>query len=258
MKGDLKKLQGGWKIVSLEMDGQKMGGGAEIHVQGTRFTTKAMGAEYAGTLVLDEGKSPRHFDLQFEEGPEKGNTSLGIYEWDGDAWKICLTSRGGPRPAEFAAPAGTGIALELLQRVGAAVAAAASSSATVKAAVTVSLGEGAAELAGEWVPTLLVRDGEALPDAMLAHGTRTATAEQVTVRFGGRVIVKAQYGVDRSSSPMRMDYALADGGSQKGIWKFEGGELTTCFGAPGAERPADFASLPGAGRTLAVWVKKGK
>ena len=115
--GDLDRLQGNWNIVSLEMDGQKMsGGGARIVVQGNRFTSIAMGATYEGTVEVEESTSPKRFDLHFDEGPEKGNTSLGIYELDGDSWKICLTTRGSERPKKFAAPPGTGIALEILQR----------------------------------------------------------------------------------------------------------------------------------------------
>jgi uncharacterized protein (TIGR03067 family) len=52
---------------------------------------------------------------------------------------------------------------------------------------------------------------------------------------------------------MTMDYLLADGKTQHGIWALEGKLLTTCFGAPGQPRPTEFASIPGDGRTLAVW-----
>ena len=80
MDRDLDRLQGTWSIVSMEMEGQKMpGGGARIVVRGGRFTTIAMGATYEGTLVVHQTTEPKGFDLHFEEGPEKGNTSFGIY-----------------------------------------------------------------------------------------------------------------------------------------------------------------------------------
>ena len=256
MAQDLEKLQGAWKIVSLEMDGQKMGGmNARMEVQGTRFTTSGMGAEYSGTLAVNPKARPKSFDLKFETGPEAGNTSLGIYELKGDSWKICLTTRGSERPSEFAAPAGTGIALEILQRAGAEEP---ESTAVAAPSAAPANGEGAEELAGEWKATTLVRDGDALPPSMLAYGKRTATANYVTVKFGPQVIVKAQYSVDRSQSPMTMDYELADGKRQAGIWKLENGELTTCFGTPGSARPAEFASTKGDGRTLAVWTLSSK
>ena len=44
---DLKALQGAWRIVALEMDGQNMPSGeASITVKDSRFTTTAMGGEY--------------------------------------------------------------------------------------------------------------------------------------------------------------------------------------------------------------------
>lgn len=101
----------------MEMDGQRIsGGGAQIVVRGKRFTTIAMGATYEGTVTIHQTTAPKRFELHFEEGPEKGNTSLGIYELDGHTWKICLTTHGTQRPTEFAATPGTGFVLETLQR----------------------------------------------------------------------------------------------------------------------------------------------
>ena len=250
MGRDLDGLQGIWNIVSLELDGQQMsGGGARIVVAGKRFTTSAMGAAYTGTVAVHQTTNPKSFELHFEEGPEKGNTSLGIYELAGDRWKICLTTRGCERPREFAAPPGTGIALEILERGVAS---------ETPAASVLPAGDGAADLAGVWTAVSLVRDGEALPASMLQYGKRTATAKDVTVQFGPQKVLKAKYAVDRSRTPMTMDYVLADGRTQHGIWALEGGRLTTCFGSPGQARPADFETASGDGRTLAVWVPSGK
>jgi uncharacterized protein (TIGR03067 family) len=80
-----------------------------------------------------------------------------------------------------------------------------------------------------------------------------ATACEVTVKFGPDVVLNARYAVDRSCTPMTMDYLLAGGQAQHGIWALEDKRLTTCFGAPGKPRPAEFASTPGDGRTLTVW-----
>jgi len=118
---DIDKLQGVWKIVALEMEGHAVPpaafGEGKIELSGSRFKTTGMGAVYEGTASFDESKSPREFNLNFETGPEKGNTSLGIYELGGDTWRICLSTRGSTRPTEFAAKPGTGFALEVLNRV---------------------------------------------------------------------------------------------------------------------------------------------
>jgi uncharacterized protein (TIGR03067 family) len=252
MERDLDRLQGTWNVVSMEMDGQKMsGGGARIVVRENRFTTIAMGATYEGTVGIHQTTAPKSFELHFDEGPEKGNTNFGIYELDGDTWKICLATRGSERPKGFAAPPGTGIALEILQRglVADAPVAADASDASGSPA-----GDSASELAGEWTPLSLVLNGDPLTESMLKYGKRTATANQVTVQFGPQVALQARYAVDRSRTPTTIDYVLADGRTQHGIWALDGNRLTTCFGAPGAARPSEFASTPGDARTLTVWV----
>jgi uncharacterized protein (TIGR03067 family) len=117
MNSDLEKLQGTWNIVEFELEGQKMpAGGSKIVVNGNSFTTIAMGAQYEGTVALDTTATPKTFDLHFNQGPEKGNVSLGIYELDGDTWTICIGLTGRIRPQKFATEAGSGHALESLKR----------------------------------------------------------------------------------------------------------------------------------------------
>jgi uncharacterized protein (TIGR03067 family) len=117
MNTDLEKLQGTWNIVEFELEGRKRpAGGSKVIVNGDGFTTIAMGAQYEGTVALDTTATPKTFDLHFNQGPEKGNVSLGIYELDGDAWTICLGLTGRSRPLEFATEAGSGHALETLKR----------------------------------------------------------------------------------------------------------------------------------------------
>jgi uncharacterized protein (TIGR03067 family) len=206
-------------------------------------------------VVVHRTTAPKSFELHFEQGPEKGNTNLGIYELDDDTWRICLATRGSERPNEFAAPPGTGIALETLHR---GLVADAPIEPVAPDASASPAGGLAPELAGEWVPLSLMRDGQALPQSVLKYGTRSATGNQVTVKFGPQVLLQAQYAVDRSRTPMTMDYRLAGGEAQFGIWALEGKRLTTCFGAPGQPRPSQFASTPGDGRTLTVWTPGGK
>src|ERR1035438_161412 len=118
MKQDLDRLQGTWSIAALELDGQTVGaiGDARIVIKGSRFTSTGMGDEYAGTITVDSSVSPARIDMKFESGPEKGNTNPGIYQLDGDSWKLCLATRGTKRPAKFLSPPDSGIAVETLVR----------------------------------------------------------------------------------------------------------------------------------------------
>jgi uncharacterized protein (TIGR03067 family) len=120
MQDDLARMQGTWSVAELEMEGQTISGGmlanARVEITGSRFRSVGMGSVYEGTLILDASANPRHITMQFDAGPEKGNTNLGIYQLEGDALKICLSTRGDVRPALFSAPAGSGFVFELLTR----------------------------------------------------------------------------------------------------------------------------------------------
>ncbi len=270
MKKDIEKLQGTWNIVALEVDGQKMpSAGSKIMVKGTRFTTIAMGAEYSGTLVVDATKSPQTFDLKFTSGREKGSTNFGIYELDGDTWKICLSMTGKDRPTKFATKAGSGHALEALQRekpgkklesdrsaLGSAGAVSGKKSQGRQDTSSAPF-EPAPELEGEWSMASCVMNGQPLDASMVKYGKRVARGNEMSVSMAGQVILKARFRVDRTKEPMTIDYALLlspnEGKMQQGIYALEGKTLRTCFSSPGQARPDEFASVPGDGRTLAVW-----
>ncbi|HXP63099.1 MAG TPA: TIGR03067 domain-containing protein, partial [Dongiaceae bacterium] len=120
MPSDLDLLQGSWRITALEVEGREMPGemlaDGRITIQGDRFTSTGMGAEYTGTITLDAFAAPRRLDMHFDAGPEKGNTNFGIYELDGDRWRICLATRGAVRPSRFNSTEGGGFVLETLAR----------------------------------------------------------------------------------------------------------------------------------------------
>jgi uncharacterized protein (TIGR03067 family) len=120
MNEELDKLQGSWNVVALEVEGQKVPSGsftgAKIVINGDNFKSISMGSPYAGTLKLDAASNPKRFDLLFHEGPHKGQASLGIYELSGGTWRMCLGFAGKDRPRDFATTAGSGHALETLER----------------------------------------------------------------------------------------------------------------------------------------------
>ena len=120
MKADIEQLQGTWNVIDLEVEGQKIPAdvfaGSKIVIAGNAFTTVGMGATYEGTLDLDTGSRPKSVDMVFSEGPERGNTSFGIYELEEDSWKLCLTVSNTARPKAFATMPGSGHAFEILRR----------------------------------------------------------------------------------------------------------------------------------------------
>jgi uncharacterized protein (TIGR03067 family) len=261
MQDDLAKLQGTWNIVALEMDGQKMPAGtdARIVVDGDRFNSEGMGATYKGKLTVDPKQKPKAFDLKFTAGPEKGNTNLGIYELKGDRWKICLDFHGKQRPKEFAAAAGSGRAVEVLQRAGSAAIAPAKPKAKTKTASAADdlTPTPAPELEGEWSMLSCIQNGERLPKAWTKYGKRMAAGDRITVSMNGQVMLKVRFTVDRTKQPNAIDYIIAVGPSagqrQYGIYTLEGETLTTSIASLGSPRPKDFTATAGDGRLVTSW-----
>jgi len=120
MGDDLEQLQGTWYIVALEIEGAKLVpsayAGAHIIIDGSRFTSIAMGAKYSGTIEVDPSTDPKTFRMKFLDGPEKGNTNNGIYQLAGDTWQFCLSMTGGPAPTDFVTAPRSGLAMEVLNK----------------------------------------------------------------------------------------------------------------------------------------------
>jgi uncharacterized protein (TIGR03067 family) len=273
MPDDLDLLQGAWSVTALESDGQKMPAevlaGGRIVIEGDRFTSTGMGAVYEGRLELDESREPRHFDMKFDAGPEKGNTNLGIYELSGDTWKLCLATRGSVRPGVFASTPGSGFAVETLVRGETAPAieskargSKAKEAATPEPAATpgpAAPSGPATEFEGEWSLVSAIMDGKAMDPSAVQWVKRVTQGNQTTVMAGPQTMLKVEFACDASASPKTIDYrnlaGANKGKTQYGIYEFDGDVLKFCVAAPGAPRPAQFQSGPGDGRTLTVWKK---
>ena len=117
---ELDKLQGTWTFVSLEVEGAKlpeaMLNGSKIIIKGDSFKSISAGITYEGIFKIDVSKTPKTLDLIFTDGPEKGRTSLGIFDLVGDNLRICLSLAGSSRPSEFASKQASGFAFETLKR----------------------------------------------------------------------------------------------------------------------------------------------
>jgi uncharacterized protein (TIGR03067 family) len=239
------------------MDGRTMTGteieGAKIVIKGARFTSVAMGATYKGTMIVQPRTKPRSFDLVFTAGPERGNRNLGIYKLDDDRWTICLATRGATRPARFATRAGSGIALEVLER-GTGARRPVKAPARPEPAVSSAA---ATELEGEWTMVSGVLNGKPLTPDMVKWCRRITRGDVTSVVAGPQTMVKARFVLDRSTNPRAIEYTNLEGASagktQAGIFSLSGEDLAICMSAPGKPRPTDFGSKPGDGRSYTTW-----
>jgi uncharacterized protein (TIGR03067 family) len=243
MKPDIETLQGTWNMVSLEMDGRKYpAAGSQIAIEGGCFTGLNMGAEYSGTMVVDESASPKTFDVLFEKGPEEGNRSLGIYELDGDIWKICLGLTGKTRPTRFVSEPGSGHALEILKR--------GRGGATGLLAAG-ELAEPVAELEGGWSMVSCRQDGQPMDPRFVKTAMREFRGNSTTLTLGGRPFMKSRFTADPATKTIEYP-----GLRQHGIYQVSGDRLDTCLVADGETRPADFTSAPGDGRLVSEWSRQ--
>jgi uncharacterized protein (TIGR03067 family) len=73
-------------------------------------------AEYAtsrsGTIQLDATKTPKHMDAISTEK----EIMPGIYELNGDNYKVCFAQAGKPRPSEFTFNPGSGYIIQVWER----------------------------------------------------------------------------------------------------------------------------------------------
>jgi len=202
----MRAIDGTWVFTSLEVEGTAVPQGSfrnsSLTIDGNAFAMVSPEANYAGTCDIDVSIVPHTIDIHFTEGPEAGNSSLGIYEFDGRELKICLGFTDVPRPKEFATKAGGGTALETLRRGQPAesVADARPSQATMP---TPEMLNGFGEMTpaleaiqGEWDPLSIVKDGMTLPSMFYKSGKRVMLGAESTVSFGGQIYMQALTRID--------------------------------------------------------------
>ena len=97
IEGDLKKIQGRWSAPAGD------GGKVKYTVEGKKLKVVAPSRTYEMTLTLDsEAKPDKTIDFKIVESPDdaKGNTSKGIYKFDGEKFVFCFAPQG-DRPTKF-------------------------------------------------------------------------------------------------------------------------------------------------------------
>ena len=121
VKKELDRFKGTWKIVSLEMNGQKTPAEgfekARLILKGDQFKMTMGEESFRGTFQVDPTQKPKTIEVTFTEGPDKGKTCQGIYELKGDTYKVCIGMPGNERPKEFATKKDSGHVLEVFERV---------------------------------------------------------------------------------------------------------------------------------------------
>ena len=117
---DLEKIQGTWKLESVESQGQvfiEQYKEWTFNIKDDKLTIKIgdkVHNEY--TIKIDPDKKPKTIDLIRKAG-DQTLTETGIYELDGDTWKVCNDDSGATRPTEYGTKEGTRLELIMMKRV---------------------------------------------------------------------------------------------------------------------------------------------
>ncbi|VTR91476.1 sigma-70 family rna polymerase sigma factor : RNA polymerase sigma factor, sigma-70 family OS=Singulisphaera acidiphila (strain ATCC BAA-1392 / DSM 18658 / VKM B-2454 / MOB10) GN=Sinac_7487 PE=4 SV=1 [Gemmata massiliana] len=124
---EVKKLQGEWAAVEVELNGKKVG---KDDAKSMRFVfkdnelvardTDKPGRERKKTFKLDPSKTPKEIDITSLDGQEKDKTAACIYKLDVDRLTICMpyfVEDASVRPKEFKVGAKDGLMLLTLERV---------------------------------------------------------------------------------------------------------------------------------------------
>ncbi len=122
-KKDMEAMQGTWVLVSGKQDGvetpPEIVKKTTIVIADNRFTfpnSSSVGTSVSGTFLLDASKRPKMMDSTADAGPDKGKTSLGIYEMGRDEYEVCFAAPGKERPTEFTSKPGSGHNLQVWKR----------------------------------------------------------------------------------------------------------------------------------------------
>jgi uncharacterized protein (TIGR03067 family) len=121
VKKELEKFSGAWQAVAITNDGKEVSGkdlkATILLVKGSTYTLRTPKGLIKGKHKLDPTKKPKTIDAERTAGSGKGEKLHGIYELSDDTFKVCFAAPGMARPKEFAAPAGSGNRLVVMERL---------------------------------------------------------------------------------------------------------------------------------------------
>lgn len=117
---ELKRFEGVWVIEDATLGGRDHKddfAGMKLTVNGENYVIDFSDNSDKGTIKLDATKSPNQINLTTrKDGPFKGRTLPGIYEFKGDTVVLCLNSEKPDRPTAFESKVKTPIMLLTFKR----------------------------------------------------------------------------------------------------------------------------------------------
>jgi uncharacterized protein (TIGR03067 family) len=256
-KKDADALQGTWRMASVMRNGEEVSADflreGRLVVKGEQYSVTVNQQTAVATYKLDSSKNPKHIDFTYTEGPQAGETVKGIYEVEGDTYKMCrgLTSEA-ERPTKFAAPADSGLIYVVMKRMTEKAAgpnAHDAKDSTRGAAAEAEL----KRFEGTWAYVSVITNGNAAPEESVKKSRLVLSGDKFTVK-GAEAMHRGTFSVDPTAKPKTLDVTFSEGEEAgktiKGIYDLEGDRCKVCIALGDQPRPTEFASPPGSGYAL--------
>lgn len=223
-------------------------------IQGHEMTWTRGGTEPVRmSLVIDPTREPKQIDFHYLDGPDKGKTSRGIYEFERNVLWICMTEPGAEvsRPEKMAMSGTSKTALIILQNVPKAHIEFKNGAQQEKPddADSASMLEGDFRVkwwTSEWSP--------AKPDEF-RHIAWKVRGRQIELSRPGQETVTLSFTVDASRPLPEIDLTFLSGPDKgktcRGVYLASRDKVVLCFQDPGADvaRPTFLDAKPGSHTT---------
>lgn len=112
-------------------------------------------------------------------------------------------------------------------------------------------------LQGDWTMVSATQNGVTYP---AIDGTRHVSGDTTTITVNGQLLMRARFTLDPTANPKAIEYEVIEGAAAgahlHGIYLVADSTLTFCMASPGADRPTEFDSKDGDGRTCSEWKRK--
>ncbi len=112
----------------------------------------------------------------------------------------------------------------------------------------------ATKIEGTYSIASMIMDGKDLSVEDVKQVSMTWKEGKYTVKYGNEVVEEGTYKVNVKKKPYTIDTTATRGENRGktrlGLYEYKDGELKICFGDLGKDRPTDFASKGGDGKTI--------
>ena len=244
IKKDRKQIEGTWKVVALEINGNKSGEEdakklSVVNGSDGTWSLLSEGREICkGTSTIDPTKKPKTLDFTPTEGEGTGDHYLGIYELGESTRKMCFAPPGKQRPTEFSSTPGSEYVLVTFERE-----------------IDQVIKKDRKQIEGTWKVVALQIDGNTVMDEdAKKHKLVFGPDGSWSLKSEENEVSKGTSTIDPMKTPKTIDFTVTggnDSGKQPlGIYEVGEDTLKFCVAPSGIERPSGFSSVSGSQHVL--------